>query len=109
MAKNKYRWSDGKLHSISEAAHKDHVAASKKRAGTEDLATRVKRDPALLERALKDPGLRSKLPDKYLTQAQRDSRHDRQFRDDVGDINDPLSGDSLVNAADRLVAAPGAL
>jgi hypothetical protein len=102
MPQNKYRWSDGKLHSISEQAHKDHVKARQKREGTLSLEDRVKRDPKLLARALKDPGLRSKLPDRYLNPAQVARRHDQQFRRDVGDINDPLSGDSLVNSAEVL-------
>lgn len=38
------------------------------------LAQRVAHDPQLLRRALANPGLRSKLPDKYLTQEQRRQR-----------------------------------
>lgn len=38
------------------------------------LDQRVKTDPALLARVLKDPGLRSKLPDKYLSSGQREGR-----------------------------------
>lgn len=38
------------------------------------LASRVASDPALLKRALANPGLRAKLPDKYLTVAQRQTR-----------------------------------
>ncbi len=69
---------------------------------TRSLAERVKSDPALLERALKDPGLRSKLPDKYLSPEQLKARRENEFRRDVGDINDPLSGDSLINTAQTL-------
>jgi hypothetical protein len=38
------------------------------------LAERVKNDPALLRRVLKNPSLRSKLPSKYLTPKQRQQR-----------------------------------
>lgn len=38
------------------------------------FSQRVAHDPALLARALKDPGLRSKLPPKYLSPAQRATR-----------------------------------
>ena len=37
-----------------------------KPAPKKSLADRVKTDPGLLRRALKNPGLRSKLPDQYL-------------------------------------------
>lgn len=38
------------------------------------LSERVKSDPGLLRRALKNPGLRSKLPARYLTKDQRQQR-----------------------------------
>lgn len=40
----------------------------------QSFSQRVAHDPALLARALKDPGLRSKLPPKYLSPAQRAQR-----------------------------------
>jgi hypothetical protein len=67
------------------------------------LATRVKTDPKLRARALKDPGLRSKLPDKYLTPQQLQSRRHNQYLADLGDIGSPLSGQSLVNTARQTV------
>lgn len=67
----------------------------------QSLAQRVKRDPALLARALADPGLRSKLPDSFLTPTQRAQRHHNQFVNDIGDLNTPLAGRSLVNAAQQ--------
>jgi hypothetical protein len=38
------------------------------------LEQRVKNDPKLLKRVLANPGLRSKLPAKYLTPAQQQQR-----------------------------------
>lgn len=43
------------------------------------LAARVKHNPVLLKRALADPGLRSKLPMKYLTVQQRKARNKNQW------------------------------
>ena len=52
------------------------------------LAVRAAHDPALLARALKDPGLRSKLPDNLLTPDLREGRR----------LNQPvLPGSSLTN------------
>lgn len=67
------------------------------------LAQRVRNDPALLERALKDPGLRSKLPDKYLSSTQLTSRKDQQFRRNLGDISQPLTGDTMTRVAEGMV------
>lgn len=66
------------------------------------LAQRVKTSAALLARARKDPGLRSKLPDKYLTSDQLKARRRNQALADIGDIGTPLSGQSMVNAAQQL-------
>jgi len=44
-------------------------------AGKQSLGQRVARNPTLLKRALADPGLRSKLPSRYLTAKQRKTRN----------------------------------
>lgn len=44
-------------------------------AAKQPLSVRVAHDPKLLARVLANPGLRSKLPDKYLTAAQRSKRN----------------------------------
>ena len=66
------------------------------------LGQRAKKDPKLLQRALKDPGLRSKLPDSMLTPAQREARQTNAFTRQLGDVSTPLTGPSMVSAAQRL-------
>ena len=68
---------------------------------------RVARDPALLARALRDPGLRSKLPDKYLTAQQREQRRlNRPFMEGSALTNRDVSGQ--VKAAETLQFGPNA-
>jgi len=50
------------------------VVTKPKKKGGGSLADRAKRNPALLRKALKNPGLRSKLPSSMLTPAQRGQR-----------------------------------
>ena len=76
--------------------------AGSKPAPKPSLADRVAKDPALLRKALANPGLRSKLPDKYLSPQQRQQRQDRLFQEDLGDPSTPLSGGSIVRAANQL-------
>jgi hypothetical protein len=66
------------------------------------LAIRVKTDPALLARAQKDPGLRSKLPDKFLDPTQLAARKRRQYLANLGDISTPLTGQSMVDTAQQI-------
>jgi len=66
------------------------------------LAQRVKRDPALLARALADPGLRSALPDRYLSPAQRASRRRNSFLRSISNPAGTLAGPGLVNAAHQI-------
>jgi hypothetical protein len=66
------------------------------------LAQRVKRDPALLARALADPGLRSALPDRYLPPAQRASRRRNSFLRGISNPAGTLAGPDLVNAAHQI-------
>ena len=68
----------------------------------EPLGARAKKDPKLLQRALRDPGLRSKLPDSMLTPAQREARQTNAFTRQLGDVSTPLTGPSMVSAAQRL-------
>lgn len=67
------------------------------------LAQRAKRDPALLRRALANPGLRSKLPDSMLPGAFRDQREGARYRADLGDVTTPLQGKHAVRAARQIV------
>jgi hypothetical protein len=66
------------------------------------LAQRVKRDPALLARALADPGLRAGLPDKYLSPAQRATRKRNAFLRGISNPGTTLAGSDLVNAAHQI-------
>lgn len=79
--------------------------AGSKPAPKPSLADRVAKDPALLQKALANPGLRSKLPDKYLSPQQRQQRQDRLFQEDLGDPSTPLSGSSITRAAQQLTDA----
>ena len=79
------------------------IGKVEKKAAPAPLGQRVAKDPNLLQRALRDPGLRSKLPDKYLTPAQREARQTNEFNRQIGDVSTPLTGDAMVNASQRLV------
>jgi hypothetical protein len=113
-------WPDGRTHSIPYAQHlrnarkgapanpaaglrdKQTATSSKPSSAKGDLDDRVKRDPKLLARALRDPGLRAKLDDRYLTAAQRASRKRNDFLRQLGDVGTPLTGDAMVNAARQI-------
>jgi hypothetical protein len=66
------------------------------------LSQRVKRDPALLARALADPGLRARLPDSYLSPAQRASRRRNTFLRGISNPAGTLAGPDLINAAHQI-------
>lgn len=75
-----------------------------------DLAARAKRDPALLKKALANPGLRYKLPSSMLSVAQRRARTNaqaakakQQTTNALSDPTTPLSGVNLVNVAHAAV------
>ena len=74
-----------------------------KRKSASSLSSRARRDPALLKRALSNPGLRSRLADNLLTPDLLKLRRENQFRQNVGDVSKPLTGDSLIRTADTLV------
>ena len=74
-----------------------------RRKSASSLSSRARRDPALLKRALANPGLRSRLADNLLTPDLLKLRRENQFRQNVGDVSKPLTGDSLIRTADTLV------
>lgn len=69
------------------------------------LAQRAKHDPALLARALKDPGLRSKLPVSLLTPELRQGRQNRLTQAAIGNPLAPLQGNTLQHLARTIVDA----
>ena len=81
------------------------IRKADKTTSQQSLADRVAKDPALLQKALANPGLRSKLPDKYLSPQQRQQRSDRLFEEDLGDPSTPLAGSSITRAAQQLTDA----
>jgi hypothetical protein len=78
-----------------------------KRKSAASLSTRARRDPALLKRALADPGLRSRLADNLLSPEMLKLRRENQFRQNIGDVSKPLTGDSLIRTAETLVDREG--
>ena len=80
-------------------------AAPARRPPRAPLATRVKRDPALLQRALADPGLRSKLPANLLSPTQRAARETNAFQADIGDVTTPITGPHAVRAAQQILGS----
>lgn len=79
------------------------IGKAKKPAPKPTLSERVRKDPALLQKYLADPALRSKLPDKYLNQQQLSARRDREFRTNLGDVTQGLTGDTMIRTAEELV------
>lgn len=69
------------------------------------LSVRAKADPKLLARALANPGLRYQLADNQLTAPLLAARREAVFQKAFGDIEHPLSGHPLIEAAKRITDA----
>ena len=97
-----YLWPDGKQHSIPYATHQSNVKKNAASPSKHDLAWRLKHVVGLLAKYQADPGLRSKLPDQYLTPGQLAGRKHNQYLADISNPAGTLAGPSLVNAAHQI-------
>jgi hypothetical protein len=102
MAKKTYLWPDGKQHSIPYTQHQTNVKKNTADAGKHSLSYRLKKVPGLLAKYRSDPGLRSKLPNQYLTPGQLASRKHNQFLAGISNPAGTLAGPDLVNAAQQI-------
>lgn len=90
---------------FSDTTGDPYPAAQPHRAPLKPLEQRINTDVALRKRVLENPGLRMRLSDSALGKYAPDLLQKRQkikATRDIGDLDTPLSGDTLVNVATSL-------